>query len=262
MADSVTVVPAPNPAPPIPVAPPASKSKIGLLIGVAAVFLILLVAGVAGFLVWKKNSSSPATNTTNVNTTAGVATAPVEVSRYWIELEPGKRGEQKTRIAKLVAVASGQLFKFHLTFDADGYLYIIGPGEKNQPTAFLTSKPSSQTGLKSNKVSKGVDFSFPKADEKNENSLTLDKRPGTDNFTIIFSTTPLSSPSFLNEAVTGDPLTAAQQAELKDFISRYQSKPPVTELDESNASAPFVRVKAAPDQTSNPLVFDIRIQHN
>jgi hypothetical protein len=239
MADSVTVVPAPNPAPPIPVAPPASKSKIGLLIGVAAVFLILLVAGVAGFLVWKKNSSSPATNTTNVNTTAGVATAPVEVSRYWIELEPGKRGEQK-----------------------DGYLYIIGPGEKNQPTAFLTSKPSSQTGLKSNKVSKGVDFSFPKADEKNENSLTLDKRPGTDNFTIIFSTTPLSSPSFLNEAVTGDPLTAAQQAELKDFISRYQSKPPVTELDESNASAPFVRVKAAPDQTSNPLVFDIRIQHN
>jgi hypothetical protein len=66
----------------------------------------------------------------------------------------------------------------------------------------------------------------------------------------------------LNEAVTGDPLTAAQQAELKDFISRYQSKPPVTELDESNASAPFVRVKAAPDQTSNPLVFDIRIQHN
>jgi serine/threonine-protein kinase len=262
MADSVTVVPAPNPAPPIPVAPPASKSKIGLLIGVAAVFLILLVAGVAGFLVWKKNSSSPATNTTNVNTTAGVATAPVEVSRYWIELEPGKRGEQKTRIAKLVAVASGQLFKFHLTFDADGYLYIIGPGEKNQPTAFLTSKPSSQTGLKSNKVSKGVDFSFPKADEKNENSLTLDKRPGTDNFTIIFSTTPLSSPSFLNEAVTGDPLTAAQQAELKDFISRYQSKAPVTELDESNASAPFVRVKAAPDQTSNPLVFDIRIQHN
>jgi len=62
--------------------------------------------------------------------------------------------------------------------------------------------------------------------------------------------------------VTGDALTAAQQAELKDFISRYQSKAPTTELDESNARAPFVRVKAVTDQTSNPIVFNIRIQHN
>jgi hypothetical protein len=49
---------------------------------------------------------------------------------------------------------------------------------------------------------------------------------------------------------------------LKDFVSRYQSKAPTTQLDESNASAPFVRVKAMPDQTSNPIVFEIRIQHN
>ena len=187
---------------------------------------------------------------------------PVEVSRYWVELEPAKAGGQKTQIAALVPVASGQDFKFHLTFDEDGYLYIVGPGEKNQPTAFLTNKPSSKTGLKSNKVSKGVEFSFPKDDEKDEHSLGLDTKPGTDNFTIIFSKTPLSSPSFLNEPVTGNPLSAAQQAELKDFVSRYQSRPPVTELDESNAQAPFVRVKAAPDQTGNPIVFDIRIQHN
>jgi hypothetical protein len=62
--------------------------------------------------------------------------------------------------------------------------------------------------------------------------------------------------------VTGDPLSAEQQAELKAFVSKFQPKPPITEHDESKAGAPFIRVKVGPDQTSNPIVFDIRIQHN
>jgi serine/threonine protein kinase len=251
----------PAPAPAVPaVAPKASKGKAGLLIGVAAVFVILLVAGVGGFVFWKMKSKGTSRTTIDVNTTKGVPSAPVEVGRYWIELEP--KGKPKTQIAALVPVASGQDFKFHFTFEQDGYLYVVGPGGNNQPTAFLTTKPSAKTGLKSNKVSKGVEFGFPKADEKNENSLTLDTNPGTDNFTIIFARAPLSSPSFLNDPVTGNPLSAEQQAELKAFVSQYQSKPPVTELDESNPQAQFVRVKAAPDQTSNPIVFVIRIQHN
>lgn len=263
IAETVTVPHVPKPAtPPVPVAPQApSRGKAGLLIGVAAVFVILLVAGVGGFFVWNKmKSSSTATTTTNVNATNGVNTAPVEVSRYSIELEP--KGGQKTRIAALVPVASGQYFKFYFTFAEDGYLYIVGPGEQNQPTAFLTTKPSPKSGFKINKVSKGVEFSFPKDDETDVHSLTLDTSPGTDHFTIIFAKAPLSSPSFLNDPVTGNPLSPAQQAELKDFISRYQSKPPVTEHDESNPRAPFVRVKAVPDQANNPIVFDIRIQHN
>ena len=264
MAESVATVPhVAKPAPPpVAVATPApSKSKAGLVIGVVVVFVILLVAGVGGFLVWTKmKSNNTATNTTNVNTTSGTVNTPVEVSRYYIELEP--EGKPKTKIAGLVPVASGQDFKFHFTFNEDGYLYVVGPGEKNQPTAFLTTKPLARTGLNSNKVSKGVAFSFPKDDEDNVHSLTLDTNPGTDNFTIIFAKTPLSSPSFLSEPVTGNPLSAAQQAELKAFVSKYQTKPPLTELDESTAGAPFIRVKAAPDQTSNPIVFDIRIQHN
>jgi hypothetical protein len=92
--------------------------------------------------------------------------------------------------------------------------------------------------------------------------LTLDTRPGTDNFIVIFSKTPLASPSFLNEKVTGEPLPAGSQADLKTFMARYQDKPPVTELDESNAQAPFVKVKVTPDQRNNPIVFEIRIQHN
>lgn len=254
--------PAPPPPPPVAVTPAkTSKGKVGLLIGVGVVFVILLVAGVGGFLVWNKIRSGGTTaNPTNVNTSSTVPSTPVEVSRYWVSLEP--KGGPKTKVAPVVPIASGQTFKLYFTFAEDGYLYIVGPGENNAPTAFLTSKPLLRTGLTSNKVSKGTEFSFPKDDADNVNSLTLDKKPGTEHYTVIFATAPLSSPSFLNDPVTGDPLTAAQQAELKDFISRYQSKAPTTEHDESNPGAPFVKVKAVPDQTGNPIVFDIRIQHN
>jgi len=230
------------------------------LIGVAVVLILIVAGGVGGFLLWNKSrSSTNGVGTANTNTTAPPLT-PREVGRYWLKLDPA-HGEP-TQVAALVPIASGQSFKFHFTFDDDGYLYILGPGgDTNQPTAFLTNKPLAQTGVTSKKIAKGVEFSFPK-DGKQANWLTLDKNPGTDNFIVIFSKTPLSSPSFLSEQVTGEPLPAAQQTELKSFITRYQDKRPVTELDESNAQAQFVRVKVTPDQTNNPIVFEIRIQHN
>jgi serine/threonine-protein kinase len=257
MASSVTVPQVSRPAPVVSPAAPASKSKAGLLIGVAAVFLLLIGGGVGGFILWNKSKSTDGA-TTNANAKTAAVSTPKEVSRYWLELEPAETGGDTTKVAALVPIASGKSFKFHFTFDEEGYLYIFGPGDKNQLTAFLTAKPSPKSGLTTNKVSKAADFSFPKG----EFSLTLDTNPGTDNFTVIFSKTALSSPSFLNEPVTGEPLSASQQAELKAFISTYQAKPPVTELDESNVNAPFVRVKTASDQSNNPVVFDIRIQHN
>jgi hypothetical protein len=144
-------------------------------------------------------------------------------------------------------------------FSEPGYVYIFGPGDKNRPTAFLTAKPLPASGVTSNQVSAGADFSFPKGVE---NNVTLDKNPGTDVFTIIFSRSPLQSPSFMSEPVTGNPLSSAEQAELKSFVGQYTSKPPATELDESNPRAPLVRVKVPADATNNPIVFDIRIQHN
>ncbi|HEX7770925.1 MAG TPA: hypothetical protein VF435_00815, partial [Pyrinomonadaceae bacterium] len=262
MASSVTVPQVARPAAPevakVPaVAPvPASKSKVGLLVGVGVVFVLFVALGVGGFLYWKSRSNVSGTSTANVNTPP----APVEISRYWLELEPAVAGGQTTKVARPAPIASGQSFKFYFIFNEDGYLYIFGPGgNTNEPTAFLTTKPLKQTGVSSNQVSKGIEFSFPSGAE---NSLTLDENPGTDNFTVIFVKTPLAAPSFLNEQVTGEPLPASQQADLKAFVARYQDKQPVTEVDESNARAPFVRVKALPDQTNNPIVFEIRIQHN
>jgi hypothetical protein len=265
MASIVTTPQVAKPAPPraekVPsLAPaPATKSKAGLLIGVGLVLVLIVALGIGGFVFWRSRSNVTGTTTTNTNTSTEVTNAPREISRYWLELEPAAAGVQPTKVAGLVPIASGQSFKFHFTFNEDGYLYIFGPGGKNEPTAFLTTKPLPQSGVSSNKVSKGVEFSFPSGAE---NNLTLDKNPGTDNFTVIFAKTPLAAPSFLNEPVTGEPLSAAQQADLKAFAARHQEKRPVTELDESNARAPFVRVKAPPDQTNNPIVFEIRIQHN
>ena len=257
-ASSVTIPQAPQPAPAVPVPVPASKSNAGIFIGVGVVFLLLLAVGVGGFLLWNKSRSS-SSGTNSANTSAAAVNTPIEKSRYWLELEPAAKGGQTTQVAALVPLASGQSFKFHFVFNEDGYIYIFGPGDNNKPTAFLTTKPLPQSGVTSNKVSKGVEFSFPSG---SENNLTLDKNPGTDNFTVVFAKIALPSPSFFNEAVTGQPLSAAQQADLKAFVSKHQDKRPVTESDESNAGAPFIKVKVAPDQSGDPIVFDIRIQHN
>ena len=269
MASSVTVPqvarPTPKPAPPPPQVPaqmPASKSKAGLLMAVAVVLVLIVAAGIGGFLLWNRSKSTgttTGTNSANANNNGAAVSAPAEITRYWLALEPAVENGPTTRVARLVPIASGQSFKFHFVFNEDGYLYIFGPGGNNLPTAFLTSKPLPDSGVTSNKVKKGVEFTFPSGAD---NSLTLDKNPGTDNFTVIFAKTPLQSPEFLNVPVTGEPLSASQQADLKAFVAKYQEQRPVTEPDESNAREPFIKVKASPNQTSDPIVFDIRIQHN
>ncbi len=264
MASSMTVpqvVKRAPASPTIPAAAPASKSKAGLVIAIGVVLVVILAAGVGGFLFWKSSKSTtpgPATSNANANSSGEVVNTPSEISRYWLELEPPDPNAQTTRVPGLVPLASGQSFKFHFTFTEDGYLYIFGPGDGNKPTAFLTTRPIPQSGVKSNRVNRGKEFSFPSG---SGNNLTLDKRPGTDNFTVIFAKTPLPDASFLNEPVTGKPLSPVQQAELKSFVGKYQERPE-TEVDESNARAPFVRVKTKPNPSGNPIVFDIRIQHN
>ena len=262
MASSVTAVPdvAPSPVPSTPSSPvsaPKKKSSAGLIIGAVVLVAVVAVVGATGFYIWNSSKATTPVNTSG-STTAAVST-PREISRYWLELEPSREGGQPAQVAGLVPIASGQSFKFHFAFSESGFVYIFGPGEKNQPTAFLTTKPLPDSGVTTNQVTGGSDFSFPSG---SGNNLTLDKNPGTDVFTIIFAKSALPSPAFLNEKVTGEPLSAAQQAELKSFVSKYSEKQPVTELDESNPRAPSVRVKVPAEQTSNPIVFEIRIQHN
>jgi hypothetical protein len=236
------------------VVPPA-RSKSGLIAG-AVVLVILLVVGIGGFFAYKWFKPKPAAPLAGTDSSSSVAaSAPREIGRYWLELE-----KPPTRVAGLVPIASGQTFKVHFVFSEDGYVYLVGPGgSKNEPTAFLTAKPHALSGLKSNETKQGADLSFPSGDG---NWLTLDSHPGSETYTVIFSKVPLTTPAFLNAPSTLEPLTATQQAELKGFLAKYNEKPPTAELDESNSSAPFARIKVPPDPAGNPIVFDFRIQHN
>jgi hypothetical protein len=271
LASSATAIPnvvSPAPAPqpaipaPAPVAPAVKKkSSAGLIIGIIALLLVVGVVGAASIFLWNRSRTTtppPVNGSGSTATTSTAAAGPTEISRYWLELAAAS-GQQPKLVAGLEPIASGQSFKFHFVFSEPGFVYIFGPGEKNQPTAFLTTKPLPESGVKSNQVKGGNEFSFPSGQD---NNITLDKKSGTDVFTIVFTKTQLPSPAFLNQPVTGQPLSADEQAELKSFVAKYAEKPPVTELDESNPRAPLVRVKVPAEAASNPIVFEIRIQHN
>ena len=235
---------------------PPPKSTVGLIVGVLAAGVLIAVAGVGGIFVYSTLKATPSTPaTTQVTTTTA---EPVEVSRYWLMLEPAGGEAKPTRVAGLVPVASGQTFQMHFVFTQAGYVYIFGPGENNKPTAFLTARPSAETGLENNHAAAGTEFSFPSGDQL----LSLDKKPGTDRFTVIFSRSRLESPAFLTVPVNGDPLNSEQLAELNSFVSKYSKVAPSIELDESNNQKPFVRVKGNANPSDEPLVFEVRIQHN
>jgi len=259
---SVTIPQAPRPLVTDAAFPSALKSKAGSKAGLLVGLVVLAVIGVAvvagGLLIYMKLKPSASSTTTN-NATKPLANTAVEASRYWLMLEPASGKEAPTRVAGLVPIASGQAFQVRFVFPENGYVYIVGPGgDNNEPTAFLTNKPAPETGLTSNEARGGSEFSFPSGD----GLLRLDAKPGTDKFTIIFSRTKLESPQFLSAKVVGKPLPPDQLKEFDDFVSKYTGKAAVTELDDSNNQLPYVRVKVDADRVGNPIVFEIRIQHN
>jgi hypothetical protein len=226
--------------------------------------LLLFVLG-AGYVAMKlmRGPSEPTTANVNEKTpTAGsdLVAAPHEITRYWLEVE-SEKGVSTTTASSVVTLNSGQSFKLHFSPSERGYLYIIGPGRENLPTVFLTAKPDSKTGLKTNEVKSGLDFSFPGG----KNWITLDKKAGQETYTIIFSPEPLSAPAFL--AAEGvHVLSPDEQIELESFRSRYKSNTASTDtMGEDIASSdtrPFVSVKVPQSRKeSEPVIFDVRVEH-
>jgi serine/threonine-protein kinase len=271
MASSMTVPRQPGSAASL-ATPQKGRGKPLLLVGAGLLVLVLAIVGVGGFLAfnWLKSKPDEAGVTAGKGKTPAKgadgpsATSPAtrEVANYWLEVLPNSFAAQPTRVAGAVPLDSGQDFKFHFEFGEAGYLYIVGPGEGNRPTAFLTLYPIETSGLENNQVTKGADFSFPSGIE---HWLKLDKKPGTETYTIIFSTSPLTDPALFSEPVTGKPLSESQQAALSDFLAKHKTSEPVTELNDKNGSAPFVTVKVPQTDPSKdpgvPLIFEVRIQH-
>jgi serine/threonine-protein kinase len=246
---------------------PKSRGKSVALVAAIVFILLIGVVGVGGFLAYNflkgdggevaANGSSGTTGTTG-NT--GTTNTPAEFGRYWLEVLPPGLVAEPMRVAdKAVPLRSGQAFKFYFQFEQDGYLYIVGPGEDSKPTAFLTEKPAAISGLQDNQVSKGTDFSFPDGIEK---WLELDKKAGTEDYTIIFSPVKLSSPAFFTEQATGQPLSETERSEFEAFVAEKKTVEPVTELNKKNDAAPFVAIKVPGVRDAESLViFGVRIHH-
>ncbi|PYS68258.1 MAG: hypothetical protein DMF73_17210 [Acidobacteria bacterium] len=261
--------PAATPSPPVaaprPVVPAATPSRKGSALIFAGVGLIvlLLIAGVGGYFVMHTMMNKPEAKTAPTDSpakSAGVDLAGAhEVGRYWLQVNSD--GELNSiRADDLIQMVSGQEFKFHFSPSENGYLYIIGPGDGNVPTTFLTAKPAPQFGVRSNEVKSGQDFVFPTDSSKNESWMNLDKNAGTDEFTIIFSGTQLTTPAFLQTPALHE-LTDSEQTELKEAAGQFTSNLAGTEVMK-NAPAPFVSVKVPQSAAEGaPVIFKIKIAH-
>lgn len=244
-------------------APKKSRGKPLVFVGAGVLILILLVVAVGGFFVVRWLRTEPTDHPTTTTGKTGTGTtekAPAaEFGKYWLEVTPNPLVEPE-RVTGGVPLTSGEDFKFHLEFGDAGYIYIVGPGEGNQLTAFLTDKPAKISGLKTNQIAKGSDFSFPNGIER---WLRMDTKPGTDIYTIIFSKTRLAGPAFLGSQATGEPLSETEQAELSEFLAKNKTTDLVTEVKNEGATEPFVAVKVPPAslQDAAPIIFEVRIEH-
>jgi serine/threonine protein kinase len=251
------------------VAPVAeSRRRSPLLFVGAGIVVLLLIVGVGGFAVMHFMNGSTANSNTNGGNSSGsstnnsatdVSAGGHEVTRYWLEVDTPDKADA-VRAGDSVTMQSGQAFKFHFNPSEDGFVYIIGPGSENEPTTFLTAQPSAESGLKTNEARSGLDFAFPADTNKKANFITLDKTPGTDEFTIVFSPSAISTPAFFT-GPSEHQLTAAEQKQWNDFLAQYKANAVGTEVIKTGAS-PFVSVKVpqtAPEGA--PVIFRGRIEH-
>jgi serine/threonine-protein kinase len=261
-----------------PMEAPRRSSKMPLILALVAILLIgggvaaWLLLGNRGAKANANNANSTAnagnnnagTANTNNSNTGGTTAHEQEALDYWLEIaEAGPNGDS-ARVAGTVPLASGQSFKFHFTPRENGYLYIVGTGDNGKPMTFLTSEPVEGTGVDTNEVENGEAFTFPEDEEgekeTKENWITLDKKPGTESYTVIFSPTQLTEPAFLTKKA-GRTLSSEEQKELDDFKAKYKANAPTTAVINGGGTEPLVSVKMAQAAQSEPVIFDVRIEH-
>jgi hypothetical protein len=260
MQPAVSPSAAPAPVASAPVAP--RKKGSALLTAGVGLVVLLLIAGVGGYFVMNTMMKKPATDTAKADTSSSATGADLaaahEAGRYWLQVKSGDKSDVKA--AESLTMTSGQQFKFHFSPSENGYIYIVGPGNHNAPTTFLTDKPDKDFGVTSNEIKSGEDFSFPADSKKDESWMNLDEKPGTDEFTVIFSGTKLTTPAFLKEKALHE-LNDTEQKELADLVNQSRGNLLGTEVIKTGAS-PFVSVKVPQTATEGaPIVFKIRIEH-
>lgn len=263
-AASLSAEAAPAVSRPVPPRPAGGKSRAAIVLPVIAIAVIvgLALVGAGGWFVYSRmsagseapeeqSSSAPSAEKDLAPGGAGL----VETLRYWLEVEGTDR--QSIRAAGVVPLKSGQAFKFHFSPARNGYVYIVGPGPGNVPMTFLTSKPVPESGVSTNEVKAGADFSFPAGAT---NWIELDRTPGSLVYTMVFSESPLMAPAFLS-ATAGRMLEAAEQEELRNFLNK-NAQTSVTDVTQASATEPYVSIRS-PNASSSAsvIVFEAKIEH-
>ena len=230
------------------------RSNTPLIIGA---LVVLLLAGVVGWLAWnwtRAKTSDEAIMKPAAASPASAAPVMTRILSYWIEsLDQPKKGDKKRVADLIIPLVSGQDYRFHFESSERGYLYIIG--QKKDGNAFMTFLTALGEELrKSNLLARNADFEFPY-----QWKLRLDKNPGTDEFTVIFSPTPLLSPAFLTEKY-GHVLTPAEVKEFDDFRAQHKGSDMKQSVQTENNEAAVV-VSAPDGMKDQPVIFEIYIKH-
>jgi serine/threonine-protein kinase len=245
-------------------APAARRSSLPLI--AVGIVVLLVVVGAGGYAVMHfmgKSADKTAARTDPANGTnsaggSDLAAGAHEIGRYWVEVNTPNKSEA-ILAGEALSMKSLQQFKFHFSPSENGYLYIIGPGLRNAPMTFLTAKPATAFGVRTNEVKSGQDFAFPAETRTATNWLTLDATAGTDEFTIIFSTKPLSEPAFLNNAALSE-ITQEEQKQLEVMRQQAKTKSVGADVVKTGAS-PFVSVKVPQNAEGSPVIFTVRLEH-
>ena len=234
---------------------PKKRSAL-LLVGVIAVVALFAIAGGGYALMHYRAAGAPA----KAPASGSELAAPLhEVARYWLEVDASSSAEAR-RAGDTVTMQSGQSFKFHFSPNEGGYLYLIGPGPNNAPAIFLSAKPSGSSGLKTNEVRSGMDFTFPADVNSKANFITLDQTAGTDEFTFVFSREPIETPPFF-AGTSNRLLTPDELQQWNDFQKQANTSAATIEVVEGG-STPQASVKVPQNAPENASVlFRVRIEH-
>jgi hypothetical protein len=236
------------------------KKRSPLILIAATVVVLLIVVSAGGFVLIRYLNSRGTNKPASTTTTTTEASEPLhEVGRYWIQVDT-KNPDEAVRAGETVTMKSGESLKFHFSPNESGYIYLIGPGPNNAPAVFLTAQPSAASGLKTNEVRSGVDFAFPADTSSKSNFLTLDQTAGTDEFTFVFSPSPITSPQFF-AGPSEHLLTSEELKQWNDFQTQARANAATIEVIKTGAS-PRTAVKVpqnAPENAS--VVFGVRVEH-
>ncbi|MDX6574820.1 MAG: eukaryotic-like serine/threonine-protein kinase [Blastocatellia bacterium] len=245
-------------------AQPGGRSALPFV--AVGIVVLLLVVGAGGYAVIHFMGASANNNTAradSANSNKGasgsdLAAGAHEVGRYWVEVNTPDKSEA-VLAGESLSMKSLQQFKFHFSPSENGYLYIIGPGQKNAPTTFLTTKPVSGVKIAGNEIRSGEDFAFPAETNTSTSWLNLDQTAGTDEFTLIYSTSLLPEPAFLNQPA-GHELTQDEQRQLETLRQQNKTNSAAAEVVRTGAK-PFVSVKVPQNAEGSPVIFMVRLEH-